>query len=304
MLLYDTVLAQPSETVSSYVLSDLQYEAYPEFSRIIFSSNDKIDFVSYELHDPYRIVIDLLGVSFCELQETAQYDKGLVQSIDITEIPYAQKPQGLDEYFYAVDYIIITPRSDLPYTVSSAENGKIIAIDIGTKDPPGVRVSLLYPAQEHNEGSISSDASNAKDTDPIDKGPIEAKLSTDDGQEVITTYENIIDYINIEITDGSSLVVISTQHEMAYTARRGYYPVSNIVLKPHGRVFTDIEESTQFDTGYIKSVKIIKGGDMPLPKTLDKYYYPVEYIVIEPSADLPFDLYSNDDNTISILEIF
>ena len=300
---YDTVWAQPSETVSSYVLSDLQYETYPEFSRIIFCSNDKVDFVSYELDDPYRIVIDLLGVSFCELQERVEYDEGLVKSIEIVETPYVQKPQGLDEYFYAADYIIITPRSGFPYTVSSAENGRIIAVDIGTAAPPGIKVSMVSPVQDYGPESALDKQTIEKDRPDAGKRTIGGEPITESAQET-TIDENIIDYINFESIDDSILVVLSTKDEMAYTARRGYYPVFNIVLKPQGPLFTDLEENAEFDTGYIKSVKIVKDKNALAPKTLDKYYYPVEYVVIEPAVDLPFDLYSNDDGTISILEIY
>ena len=294
---YDTVWAQPSETVSSYVLSDLQYELYPEFSRIIFSSNDRVDFTYYELHNPYRIVIDLLGVSFCELQEYAEYDEGLVKSIELIKTPYAQKPQGLDEYFYAIDCMIITPRSDFPYTVSSAENGKVIALDIGTKAPPGIRVSRVAPAGEDSPAVIFKEIPPDPTKDVAHEPAIEHTPSD-------SVYENVIDYINFESIDDSMLVVISSRLEMAYTARRGYYPEFNIVLKPKGLIFTDLEEKSEFGSGYINTVKIIKDENTQLPKTLDKYYYPVEFIVIEPLVDLPFDLYSSDDGTISILEIY
>ena len=301
---YDTVSAQPSETVSSYVLSDLQYQTYPEFSRIIFSSNEKTAFVSYELQNPYRIVIDLLGVSFCELQESIEYDEGLVKSIEIVETPYVQKPQGLDEYFYAVDYIVITPRSDLPYTVSSAENGRIIAVDIGTKAPPDIKVSMVSSVQDYGQEAILDKQAISKEISAADKKSIESKPTAEDAQEPIIVDENIIDYINLESIDDSLLIVILTNNKMTYTAQRGYYPVFNIVIKPQELVFTDLEENAEFDTGYIKSIKIIRDKNIPTPKTLDKYYYPVEYIVIEPVVDLPFDFYSNNNGTIAILEIY
>jgi outer membrane protein TolC len=293
----DTVWAQPSETVSSYVLSDLQYESYPDFSRIIFSSNDKVDFTSYELHNPYRIIIDLLGVSFCELQEYVEYDEGLVKSIELIKTPYAQKPQGLDEYFYAVDCIIITPGADFPYTVSSAENGKIIALDIGTRTPPGIRISMISPVTDDSHEAVP-------EAMPADlKQAIEHEPVKDHAQKALID-ENVIDYIGFESMDDFMLVVISTKDSITYTARRQYYPVFNVILKPQGTLFTDLEEYAKFDLGYIKSIKIVKDKSGPAPQTLDEYYYPVEFIVIEPATDLPFDFYSNADGTISILDIY
>ena len=302
---YDTVLAEPSETVSSYVLSDLQYEVYPEFSRIIFSSNDKIDFTSYELQAPYRIVIDLLGVSFCELQERIECDEGLVESIEIVKTPYAQKPQGLDEYFYAVDYIIITPRSDFPYTVSSAENGRIIALDIGTETPPGIRVSKVSLAEEDGFDTLEN-----QQLETAENLFSESRYMPKDDQigedlhRIADEPINVVDYIDVESTDDYMLVIISTNNEVSYSASRSYYPVFNIVIKPKTVLFTDLEEYIEFDTGYIKSLRIVRDKKGSPSKTFGSDYYPVEFIVIEPAADLPFDLYSNDDGTITILEIY
>jgi outer membrane protein TolC len=253
---FDTVSAQPYETVSSYILADLQYEQYPGFSRIMFASNENIAFVSYELQDPYRIVIDLIGVSFCELQEYVEYEEGLVKSIEIIETPYAKRLPGLDEYFYAVDYIIITPRSKLPFTVSSSEDEKVIVVDIGEKPEPSV------------------------------------------------IKENIIDYINIETLDDASLMIIISNNEVVYKIEKNRYPDFNIVLTPQSPVFTDLEEYVELGTEHMKSIRIVKDTIARRPESLDNYYYPVKYIVIEPNIDLPFDFYSNDDGTISILEIY
>jgi outer membrane protein TolC len=295
LCLHDTVLAQSPETVSSYILSDLHHESYAKFSRLIFVSNNKTDFVVYELQDPYRIVIDLLGVSFCELQENIEYDEGLIESISIIETPYAQRPQGLDEYFYAVDYVIVTPRSDFPYTVSSSDNGKIIALDIGTDAPPALKAS-----------KISIFAKDAPEHLPPDTAASDKKEIITDYQDYDTavTGEALIEDIHFEMVDESMLVIILSNKEIAYTVNRGYYPVFNIVVKPRGLIYTDMEEYVEFDSGYIQSLKIVRNNAVAVPETLDSYYYPVEYIVVVPAVGLPFDLYSNDDGTMSILEIY
>jgi outer membrane protein TolC len=283
---YDTVCAQPSETVSSYVLSDLQHESYPEFSRIIFSSNDRIDFTYYELHNPYRIVIDLLGVSFCELQEYVEYDEGLVESIDLVKSPYAQRPQGLDEYFYAIDCIIVTPRADFPYTVSSAENGKIIALDIGTKAPPKLSVSYVSKAESGEPESLSSESESHT--------PIISQM----------TNNNIIDYINLESVDDSILVVVSSAYEVVCDIKSINYPCYALILEPRTTVYTGLEAYTELDTGFIKSIQIAADEDKAMPSDLDEPYYPVKYIIVETADEPKFDFYANKDNTISILEIY
>ncbi len=283
---FDTVLAQPYETVSPYILADLQYEQYPGFSRIMVASNEKIAFVSYELQNPYRIVIDLIGVSFCELQEYIEYEEGLVKSIEIIETPYVKRLPGLDEYFYAVDYIIITPRSKLSFTVSSSEDEKVIVVDIG----------------DQSEDSV--DTKPEEEVSPVKKDPIGQELTAVPKPESSVIKENIIGYINFETLDDASLIIIISNNEVVYKIERNHYPDFNIVLIPQDPVFTDLEEYAELDTGYLKSVRIVKDTIAPKPESLDNYYYPIKYIVIEPNVDLPFDFYSNNDGTISILEIY
>jgi outer membrane protein TolC len=292
---HDTALAQPSEAVSSYIISDLHHESYPEFSRLVFASNSKTDFVVYELQDPYRIVVDLLGVSFCELQEHVEYDEGLIESVHIIETPYAQKPQGLDKYFYAVDYIIVTPRSVFPYTVSSSDDGKIIALDIGIKAPPTLRVSDISVLSKDQPEHL-----------PDAPGMVKKETISENIPEIYAaiTSEALVEDIYLESIDESMLVIILSNNEISFAASRGYYPVFNIVLKPKGLIYTDMEEYVEFDAGYIQSIKIVRNDSVPIPESLDSYYYPIEYIVIRPAVDLPFDLYSNDDGTMAILEIY
>ena len=297
------VSAEPSETVSSYILADLQYEQYPGFSRIIFASNGKIAFVSYELQDPYRIVIDLIGVSFCELQEHIEYKEGLIKSIEIIEAPYVQRSQGLDEYFYAVDYIIITPRSKLPFAVLLSEDERVIAVDIGEKSKPALKAyEITGSGSDASEDRV--DAKPEESISPVKKETIGQELGAKPKPESLAIKENIIDYINFEILDNASFVIIMSNNEVVYKVERNYYPDFNIVLKPQVLVSTDLEEYVEFNTGYMKSIRIVKDTMAHKPKALDNYYYPVKYIVIEPNIDLPFDFYSNNDGTMSILEIY
>jgi outer membrane protein TolC len=296
---------QASEPISSYILSDLHYETYPEFSRVIFASNDKTDFVSYELDNPHRIVIDLLGVSFCELQEHVDYDEGLVESIDIIKTPYAKNPQGLDEYFYPVDYIVVTPRSNFPHTISQSEDSRVIALDIGEKKRPEVKVSNVFLTPPDAE--LSGTKPDKKERPDIrDQLLLKDSLDTASAGFLpeIVPKAKIIDYMNIESVDDSTLLMIGTNYDVTFQASRGYYPVFNIVIRPEAVVFTDLEESVTFDSGYIKSLSIIRNEHIPLPEGLDEYFYAIEYIVVEPTVDLPFDFYASQDNTISILEIY
>jgi len=314
MCSYDTVLAEQTETVSSYILADLQHEQYPDFSRIIFASNQKIAFISYELENPYRIVIDLIGVSFCELQEYIEYEEGLVESVEIIETPYVKHPQGLDEYFYAVDYVIITPRSRLPFTVSSSDDEKVVAVDIGRKSKPALRVSEVTVSSSEEPKTVSEPEKEEKvalagrqhisQELVIEKQPVVQEPVVVHEPEPLVIKEKVLDYINFEILDDATFIIIMSNKEVIYKVERNQYPEFNIALKPQSTVFTDLEEYVEFDTGYMKSIHIVKDPKVHKPESLDSYYYPVKEIIIEPTVDLPFDFYANNDGTVSILEIY
>jgi len=300
----DTVIAQ--ETVSSYMLADLQYEVYPTFSRILFASNEKIDYVTYELEDPYRIVIDLIGVVFCELEEHAEYDEGQIRSVDIMKTPYAQHPKGLDEFYYAVDYIMITPAARLPYTVSSSEDSRVLAIDIGDKSVPQLRVSMVSLLTEADIAAEPSEYIEEPEKEAVvEKPPKALEGSLPPGKEIPYMSEHyIIDNIQWEPMDEASLLVISANNDIGFLLTQKYKPELNIILKPKHAVFTDLEEELEINGRYIKSLRIVKDKTIKTPSDLDRYFYPVRYIILELTQKRPFDFYSSEDGTISIFEVY
>lgn len=317
----DTVFGQ--EPDSSFILADLSYEVYPTFSRIIIASNERIDFVSYELEDPYRIVIDLIGVCFCEFEEHVKFSEGLVKSADVIETPYAQRPKGLDEFFYAADYIIITPQSKMYYTISTAEGGKIVVVDISKEPLPQLRVSKVKPLAMPSEGAQIADlieqpqpkekeglkvvAEPAEPTEIAEPAAQEAEKPTTVTEKPAIVPpiigETIIEHISYEILDDASLVIIVSNKEIEFEVSRRYYPRFGIMLKPKKVVFTELEDEVRLDKGLVKSLQIIKDRTIKKPPTLDKYFYPIRYIVVEPAKKLPFDFYFNEDATISVVEI-
>jgi len=268
----DTVLGQDQDP--PFLLADLRYEVYPEFSRIILASNEKIDYVTYELEDPHRIVIDLIGVSFCELQDHISLEQGLVKSVDVVPTPYAKTPKGLDEFFYAADYIVITPLAKIPYMISTAEGGRVVAIDIGRSQLAG------------------------------DETPGPQQAATAVAAEMPAGGPAVIDFINYEVLDEISLLVISSSNRADFEAARNLYSPAEILLTPKGPVFTDLQETADFEEGLIKRIEILRGEAGERPLGLDKYAYPVAGILIEATDDLIFDFYTNDDGTISIFEVF
>ena len=297
---YDTV-SYASETVSPYVLSDLQYESYPGFSRILFASNQRLDFITYELQDPYRIVVDLIGVSFCELQENAEYDTGLVKKVDIIQAPYVKHPEGLDKYFYGIDYIIITPNENYPYSVSTSDDGQVIAIDIGEKAPPKLHVSTLTVLEDPKEKVDSEYKDIAEDS----IGSIMGETLTEKDVSIPDLIdEDIIDNIYYETLDDAAVIIFSTNRPVDFNTSIKQYPSPRIVIKPKLPLYTDLENEIDLGGHYTKRIKIAKDHTIEKPDTLDSYFYPVRQIIIEQAKDLPYDFYSNDDKTISILELY
>jgi len=299
----NTVLAQ--EIDSPYILADLQHESFDGFSRILFAANERVDFITYELQDPYRVVIDLIGVSFCELEEHVEYDKGVVKSIEIMPNPYARLPEALDEYFYAVDYVIITPASEEPYFVSLSENDRVLAIEIGRPKESRLAVSEEKPSSAWSEEEKIADQQGPKEQLKESEQVAEEPLAD---LAIVNPYayldEHIIDYMHCEVLDDSSLIAISTNKDIEFEVAKRYYPKSDIILRPQGPVFTDLEESISIENAYVKSLKIIKDETAPAPETLDEYFYAIKYIVVEPTSDFPFDFYTNEDGTLSILEMY
>ena len=297
---YDTV-SYASETVSPYVLSDLQYESYPGFSRILFASNQRLDFITYELQDPYRIVVDLIGVSFCELQENAEYDTGLVKKVDIIQAPYVTHPEGLDQYFYGIDYIIITPKESYPYIVSTSDDGQVIAIDIGEKAPPTLHVSTLTVLEDPKEKVDSEYKDIAEDS----IGSIMGETLTEKDVSIPDLIdEDIIDNIYYETLDDAAVIIFSTNRPVDFNTSIKQYPSPRIVIKPKLPLYTDLENEIDLGGHYTKRIKIAKDHTIEKPDTLDSYFYPVRQIIIEQAKDLPYDFYSNSDKTISILELY
>ena len=292
----DTVLGQ--EDSASYILAGLYHEALPGFSRVVLVSNAPIEYVSYELQDPYRIVIDLVGVTYCELQEHADYDEGLVKSIDVINTPYARIPDGLDKYFYAVDYIIVEPTSKLPYIISEAEGGKVLVLEVGQKPSSQTGVTSAY-AQEYSADD-TPDATQAFKSESVKKATGEQVKPVLTSPKQIST--PLLDYVHYEVMDDVSLVIISSNNDIGFDASRIYEPYAGIVLKPRKMVFTDLQERARLDEGAARFIEIIKDSSIAKPAELDEYYYPVKYITIETAPETPFDVYSNEDGTIVIAE--
>jgi outer membrane protein TolC len=298
------------------LLADLAYETYPTYSRIILASNQKLEYISYELDNPYRIVIDLVGFAFCELEQRAEYDQGLVHMLDIVQTPYVKRPQGLDEFFYAVDYVMITPTSKLPYTITQTADGRIIFVDIGKKPQPAAVPEKEKPVSVYLGKTAPKDAPKAKpklkehqalqrpQQPKTFREIVPEPFLTSKAKEPIATQEALIDYVHYEILDDASLLIISSNQDVEFdVTKRGYSPF-NIVLRPTKQVFSDLENKVAIGDEFAKTLKIVEDKHSSKPDALDEYYYPVKDIILEPNEAANYDFYTSADGTIAILELF
>ncbi|NQT95194.1 MAG: TolC family protein, partial [Candidatus Omnitrophica bacterium] len=242
----------------------------------------------------------------------AEYEEGVVKSIKIIANPYAIVPEGLDEYFYALDYIIVTPDSNQPYKISLSEDNKVIAIEIGQLKEPKLVVSQARPiGAEISKGKVSQELTKEEEIEypeeAVELSQEELKL-TEEETIVELPYgdidEHIIDYMHCEILDDSSLVVISTNNSVGFEVSRRYYPTFDIILKPQDTLYTDLEDTIEIENAYVKHLEIIRDNTKAVPDILDEYFYPIKHILIKPTGEFPLDFYSNDDATVTILEMY
>jgi outer membrane protein TolC len=316
------VFSDPAPTTyqdpdAPYLLADLAYEVYPTFSRVILASNDVIDFITYELQNPRRIVIDLVGTIFCELEEHAEYDQGLVQSIDVITTPYAQRPEGLDKYFYPADYIIITPQPDASYTATAAEGGKVVVVDIGEKEAPELKISKAAPIEEieteeleelTEEAEEEPEEIEIEEEELIGEGPVEEDITeVAEGPQAEEpppiAKKAVIDDIYYEALLDSSLMIVSSTEPVEFEVEKKYLPYFRLILKPKAKVFTELQERIKFEGGFLDYIRIKRDKAVKRPAYLDEYFYAVKYIEVIPVKKYPFDFYSNEDNTVSIIEV-
>ncbi|MFH1645920.1 MAG: hypothetical protein ABIB11_05810, partial [Candidatus Omnitrophota bacterium] len=274
------------EEADSYILADLSYEVCDDYSRIIIVSNSRLDHIVYDTEGPYRIVIDPVGVYFCELEEHIELSEGTVASIDVIKMDNAECPEGLDKFFYAVDSIILTLREPLPYMINESDDGKLLLIDVGGD------LEKLFP--ETIEVSQVQTSKTDMQILPGSSSGLEVDLYPD-------VTEPVIDSLYYEIMDDSSLVIVAATKQIDFFVSTRSYPSYALLLHPRVKSFSELEDGVSFDSGMVKALKIIKDESEDISSPAD-YLYPIKYILIEPVDGAGFEFYSNDDSTVWIVE--
>lgn len=259
----DVTIPDLEPQTTPYFLADIQYEVLSDHTNVLIGINEKTDFVYYTLDDPYRIVIDLIGVVFCELEEVIEIDEGPLKKITIVEDKTVPRPAGLDKYFYAVDYIVIELKGQYSFNPFYSKDGKVIVAQIQSKAP----VADLAKKKEK---------------------PSEEPL--------------IIEDVEYEVNPQSSILAISSNKSLKTTIYEQYNPYQ-IVVTPADTAHCELEEKLEPVEGLVKSVIINRDTSAKEPKGIDKFFYPVKNIIIEPVVQLPFNVHTADDGRITIVRI-
>jgi len=291
--LNDTVCQEPNEPISgtqdsAYLLADIQHQITPDYTNILIATNEKIEFIYYSLSDPHRIVIDLLGVIFCELEQDLHIQQGPVSSIRIIEDPTVARPDNLDEYFYAVDYMIIELREEYPFNTFYSKDSKVIAVQIQAKMPEG---TIIQQRKAPVPDAV-------KDIIPI----------APEGKEIIpvldesTMADVIIEDVEYDVNSQSSIVAIGSNKELDATIYELHEPY-RIVIEPSQGVICELEETMEPMDGLIKSISITRDASITLDEAQGEFFYPLKNIIIEPIMTLPFSSHIADGGRINIIRV-
>jgi len=94
--------------------------------------NRPVECVSYEISDPYRIVIKPSDEVYAGFKEQKiELDEGIVKEIHVIKSETDTKAK-LGEPFYPIDYIVISPVSTVKHKI--AQNGKVTSVYLGDID--------------------------------------------------------------------------------------------------------------------------------------------------------------------------
>jgi hypothetical protein len=73
--------AKAMEGADPFVIQDIEYKSYNGTAQIEIATNAEVNYVVYELEDPYRIVIDPLDSVWCDFEEAVYFREGVIRSI-------------------------------------------------------------------------------------------------------------------------------------------------------------------------------------------------------------------------------
>lgn len=159
------------EPANAFIIQDIEYQSLNGVAKLGIETNKRVEYVTYELEDPYRIVIDPLDTVWCDFEDTVYFDKGIIRSIKF--VKGREVSEGPGEPYYPFDFVSIELRSPYPYKFS--ENDYIITLNIGEEKIAQEEIV----AQEEIEEKVSPGP-----PEPIEETSKEVEEASDKKDEV------------------------------------------------------------------------------------------------------------------------
>jgi len=179
--------ASAVEPIESFIVKDIQYQSFEDQVRLAIVWNNYIECISYELDQPYRIVIDPLEEAYCDYEEKVYFDEGLIKSINFVK---TKNDLDTSDNLYAFDFLTIELKEPMKYDF--IKEGTSILLNVGT--PP--KKSQKEIAQQKEKEILEEIAKLEPESEPQpeiqpdlppDESTIEEKtedgrLKTEDGR--------------------------------------------------------------------------------------------------------------------------
>jgi len=138
------------------IIEDIRIDLIKKAPEIKIASNVPIEYLDYTLEAPFRIIIDPLGIVYCNLDENIFSGRNMVKEVSIIKAR-GGVPRGLDRSYYPLDFIMIQLKKPVYYDVLREEKlvvklGKEMIIAVperpGLAEEVKVEITEVEPEDE------------------------------------------------------------------------------------------------------------------------------------------------------------
>ncbi len=119
--------AQAVDPADLFIIQGVKYESFDGTARLDIESNTPLNYVTYELEGPYRIIIDPLDTVWCDYSESVSFDDGIVKSVKF--VKGRDVPGGPGKTYYPFDLVSIELRDTYSYHL--LDTSSVITLNIG-----------------------------------------------------------------------------------------------------------------------------------------------------------------------------
>ena len=135
-VLFVAAQAEAIEPANIFIIQNIEYQSFDGAARLDIETNEHVDYIIYELENPYRIVIDPLDAVWCDFDQEVYFNEGMVRSIKF--VKGREIPDGPDLPYYPFDFVTVELRYPYPYKFSEDEYKFILKI--GEEKPPQIEI--------------------------------------------------------------------------------------------------------------------------------------------------------------------